>query len=87
MGRRGEDDGREGRLMRAAVSSIVAAVTALLASSAASAQEWPTRPVKILTLLAAGGAADVLGRAVGEALALDVKQSVVIDNRPGGGPH
>ncbi|HKA80512.1 MAG TPA: hypothetical protein VKD43_10775 [Xanthobacteraceae bacterium] len=73
--------------MRAAVSSIVAAVTALLASSAASAQEWPTRPVKILTLLAAGGAADVLGRAVGEALALDVKQSVVIDNRPGGGPH
>src|SRR6266508_2059680 len=84
MGRRGEDDGREGRLMRSIVSSIIAAAT-LLALSTASAQDWPTRPIKILTPLAAGGAADILGRAVGEALALDVKQSVVIDNRPGGG--
>jgi tripartite-type tricarboxylate transporter receptor subunit TctC len=75
--------------MRSVVSSIAVAASAWLllsvAPPAASAQDWPTRPIKILTPLAAGGAADVLGRAVGEALALDVKQSVVIDNRPGGG--
>jgi tripartite-type tricarboxylate transporter receptor subunit TctC len=75
--------------MRAVVFFIAAAAGALLAISAAlraaAAQDWPTRPIKVLTPLAAGGAADVLGRAVGEALTLDVKQSVVIENRPGGG--
>ena len=89
MGRRGEDDGREGRLMRLVVFATAIAAGALLGlsvtSPAASAQDWPTRPIKIITPLAAGGAADILGRTVGEALTLDVKQSVVIDNRPGGG--
>jgi tripartite-type tricarboxylate transporter receptor subunit TctC len=71
--------------MRPVVFAIAIAAGVLLSLSEASAQDWPTRPIKILTPLAAGGAADVLGRAVGEALALDVKQSVVIENRPGGG--
>jgi tripartite-type tricarboxylate transporter receptor subunit TctC len=71
--------------MRPLVFAIAIAIGALLSLSGASAQDWPTRPIKILTPLAAGGAADVLGRAVGDALALDVKQSVVIENRPGGG--
>jgi tripartite-type tricarboxylate transporter receptor subunit TctC len=75
--------------MRPVVFAIAIAAGVLLSlsvtSSAASAQDWPMRPIKILTPLAAGGAADVLGRAVGEALALDIKQSVVVENRPGGG--
>ena len=53
--------------------------------AAASAQDWPGRTVKIITPLAAGGAADIIGRTVGDALAANLKQSVIIDNRPGGG--
>jgi tripartite-type tricarboxylate transporter receptor subunit TctC len=46
---------------------------------------WPSRPVKIITPLAAGGAADILARAVGDELFATLKQPVVIENRPGGG--
>lgn len=61
-------------------------VLAAFVCSPAQAQEWPpARPIKIVTPLAAGGAADVVGRTVGDTLAANVKQSVVIDNRPGGG--
>ena len=51
----------------------------------AFAQEWPSRQIKIVTPLAAGGAADIVGRTVGDVLAANVKQPVIIDNRPGGG--
>jgi tripartite-type tricarboxylate transporter receptor subunit TctC len=62
----------------------VAALLVILAPSV-RAQDWPTRPVKIVTPLAAGGAADVIGHAVGEAFTAATKLPVIIDNRPGGG--
>jgi tripartite-type tricarboxylate transporter receptor subunit TctC len=46
---------------------------------------WPARPIKIVTPLSAGGAADVLGRTAGDELFAKLKQPVVIENRPGGG--
>ena len=55
------------------------------ASAQIGAQDWPTRPIKIVTPLAAGGAADVIGRAVGDAFTAATKLPVIIDNRPGGG--
>jgi tripartite-type tricarboxylate transporter receptor subunit TctC len=64
---------------------LIAAGLILATPGAAPAQEWPTRPIKIVTPLAAGGAADVLARTVGDTLAANVKQPVVVDNRPGGG--
>ncbi len=62
-------------------------IAALLSLPAASvrAQDWPTRPVKIVTPLAAGGAADVIGHAVGDAFTAATRLPVIIDNRPGGG--
>ncbi len=57
----------------------------LAGASGAGAQDWPTRPVKIVTPLAAGGAADVVGHAVGDAFTAATKLPVIIDNRPGGG--
>jgi tripartite-type tricarboxylate transporter receptor subunit TctC len=50
-----------------------------------AAQEWPSRPIRILTPLAAGGAVDVLARVVGEELFATLKQPFVIENRPGAG--
>jgi tripartite-type tricarboxylate transporter receptor subunit TctC len=59
--------------------------SAIILSPIAGAQEWPSRPIKILTPLAAGGAADIMGRTVGDALGIRTRQTVIIDNRPGGG--
>ena len=63
---------------------VAVALSSTLASGA-WAQDWPTRPIKIVTPLAAGGAADVVGHAVGEAFTAATKLPVIIDNRPGGG--
>src|SRR5580700_2355243 len=66
-----------------AVGACVALVW--LSVPAARAQDWPTRPIKIVTPLAAGGAADAIGHAVGDAFTAATKLPMVIDNRPGGG--
>jgi len=47
------------------------------------AQDWPARPIRIVTPLAAGGAVDLLVRAVGEEFSKNLKQQLVIENRPG----
>jgi tripartite-type tricarboxylate transporter receptor subunit TctC len=57
----------------------------LACASGACAQDWPTRPIKIVTPLAAGGAADVISHAVGDAFTAATKLPVIVDNRPGGG--
>lgn len=71
-------------LARAALVSLFAATAALVAASA-SAQEYPTKPVKIIVPFAPGGSADVYGRAVALRLQEVMKQSFIVENRPGAG--
>jgi tripartite-type tricarboxylate transporter receptor subunit TctC len=54
-----------------------------LAACAAHAQEWPSRPVRIIVPFPAGGSADLMPRAVGEKLAEKWGQPVIVENRPG----
>jgi tripartite-type tricarboxylate transporter receptor subunit TctC len=57
---------------------------ALVLSSAAHAQDkYPVRPIRILIPFPAAGASDTIGRTVGEQLAAQLGQPVVMDNRPG----
>ncbi len=59
----------------------------LLAGIGASARasDWPTKPVRLVIPFAAGGATDLLGRALAVELGKAWKQTVVVDNRPGAG--
>jgi len=51
----------------------------------ASAQEFPSKPVKFVTGAAAGSSGDILARVLGEQVSGTWKQSVIIENRPGAG--
>jgi len=58
---------------------------ALLGATAACAQTYPTRPIKIIVPYGAGGPADIYARFLGTKLGEAMGQSFVIEDRPGGG--
>jgi tripartite-type tricarboxylate transporter receptor subunit TctC len=60
------------------------AALALLGACAAHAQ-YPNKPIKLIVPLAAAGTGDTLARAVGEGMARELGQPVVVENRPGAG--
>lgn len=61
------------------------ALTLVLASGLSHAQSYPNRPVKIVVPFAAGGPADNYARFMAQRLGEELKQSFVIDNKPGAG--
>lgn len=67
-------------MLRSAVAAL-----ALAASFAATAQNYPSRPVKIVVPYGVGGSADVYGRYLAAKLSDAFGQPFVIENRPGGG--
>jgi tripartite-type tricarboxylate transporter receptor subunit TctC len=63
---------------------ILAAVAWLALCATAPAQDYPTRSVKIIIPLAAGGGGDVFTRALADELQKAWGQAVIVENRPGG---
>jgi tripartite-type tricarboxylate transporter receptor subunit TctC len=74
---------------RLSVFSLTAVTAILLAphlfSAEGLAQSYPTKTIRVVVPYGPGGASDQLARAVAEELSKRLGQSVVIDNRPGGG--
>jgi tripartite-type tricarboxylate transporter receptor subunit TctC len=70
--------------MRSKWLAALAVAAATLAATAAQAQDYPTRPVKIVIAFSASGAIDVLGRFIADHLSRMWGQQVVVENRPGG---
>ncbi len=76
------------KFVRRRFLQVAASAAALpVMSSIASAQTYPTRPVRIIVPVAPGGALDILARLIGQWLSQRLGQSFVIENRPGAGTN
>lgn len=66
--------------------TVSAALLAVHAPAAAQPVEWPAaKPISYIVPFTAGGSTDVVGRTLAEKLQAALKQSVVVDNKPGQG--
>src|SRR6201747_93228 len=70
---------------RTFIKSAAAALAAPAFPQVAAAQEYPSRPVRIIAGFAAGGGVDVTARLIGQWRAERLGQSFVVENRPGAG--
>ena len=66
-----------------AIRSIGAIAAAFLAITAAQAQPYPSKPIRIVVPYPAGGVVDVVARSIGEQLSKNIGQPVVVENRVG----
>ena len=68
-------------LVRSIVPVVLCALA--LATTVAQAQEWPTKPLRLLVGSSPGGGTDAMARAVADKLGPALKVSVVVENKPG----
>ncbi len=72
-------------MLRSLKFAVVSFAAFALHPAAAIAQDWPTKPVKILIGFGAGGGTDVATRIVAEGLSEILGQQFTVENRPGAG--
>jgi tripartite-type tricarboxylate transporter receptor subunit TctC len=77
-----------GALARRRLLLLAAGAAALPAvAPLARADDYPSRPVRLIVGFAAGGAADIVARLIGQWLSQRLHQSFIIENRPGAGSN
>jgi tripartite-type tricarboxylate transporter receptor subunit TctC len=67
------------------IGASVALAMLAFAVAPAQAQDWPTRNVTIIVPLGAGSASDIMARVVADQLSRQLKQTFIVENRPGAG--
>lgn len=68
---------------RAWMALAATALASLSATDAVQAQDYPSRPIRIIVPFAAGGGGDAIGRLVARKLEDQFKQPVIVENKPG----
>jgi tripartite-type tricarboxylate transporter receptor subunit TctC len=63
--------------------TLAIALSTMVCGPALSAETYPSRPIRMIVPFAPGGASDLVGRIIQPALAEQLKQTIVVDNRPG----
>jgi tripartite-type tricarboxylate transporter receptor subunit TctC len=63
----------------------IGAALAVLTGGLAFAQGYPTQQIRLIVPFAAGGGSDILARIIAEPLSKRLGQSIVVENKPGGG--
>lgn len=81
----GRDRGRRAPRARLGLRLAALLVASIPALAAAAADPWPVRPVRAVVPFAAGGLNDTISRLVAQGLSERLRQTFVIDNRPGAG--
>ena len=66
---------------------LITGALAVALAAAASAQQFPTKPVTLIVPWSAGGTTDITMRALAEATAKYLGQPVIVENKPGRGRH
>src|SRR5712692_8134658 len=66
-----------------AIPFLLSGVAGAQDPSTSSGQAYPTKPVRLVVPYVAGGAADIFGRTIGQKLGESMKQSFVVENKPG----
>jgi tripartite-type tricarboxylate transporter receptor subunit TctC len=74
-----------GRVICRALCAFSVPLAFAVAAPALAQQDYPNRPIRLLTQAAPGGTTDILARVIGARLGEVFKQQVVVDNRGGGG--
>ena len=67
------------------LARLAAVAIALTVAQFSIAQNFPAKPIRLIVPFAPGGGNDVLGRMFAQRMAESTGQSVIVDNRPGGG--
>ena len=73
------------QLLRHYFSLLALAGTVIVSTPPAKADEYPSRPVKVIVPFGAGGPTDVYARAIAEELRKSLHQTFIMENRPGAG--
>jgi len=73
------------RRRAARLAALLAVLGVAAHAGSACAQAYPSRAIQLVLSFPPGGASDILARAIGQRLAVELKQPVVVDNRPGAG--
>ena len=65
-------------------AGLAAVLAAAFLCAPAAAQDYPSRPIRVITVTSAGGTSDIFMRALADELHKSLGQPIVIENRPGG---
>lgn len=70
-------------MLRKLLTTALCAATALIAFTTAAADDYPSKPIRIIVAFAAGGATDVNARLLAQRLTQQLGKQVIVDNKPG----
>lgn len=71
---------RRSRLLR---SVLALAAGSLLSTSLLASDTWPNKPIRLVVPYPPGGSSDIIARSIGQLISQELKQTVIIENKPG----